>query len=394
MAKSLFLLKYGELALKGKNRKNFESALIKNTKFALKDYNITIIKPFGRYFVEAEVENDEQRDEIFDILKNKVFGLATVSRGEAVENNFDTIKEKALEMAKIFIAESHKQVKNFRIETKRPNKRFTKDSLEMDREVGSYIYNHFGNLDVKLKKPDMTIYIEILDDLTFVYTKKERALRGLPVGTGGKVALFLSGGIDSPVAGYLAQKRGCYLNCIYFHSPPYTTQKAKEKVITLAKKLGNYQNHVRLFVVNFSETQLMFKKLTDIQYFVVLGRRMMMRIANKLSDKYYFKAFVTGENLGQVASQTIENLHCVNIISDIPVLRPLICYDKAETMELAEKIDTYETSILPYDDCCTLFLPPKPNTKAKVKFLEREEAKVDFEAIVERAVEGVEIIDL
>jgi len=394
MAKSLFLLKYGELALKGKNRRIFESTLIKNTKHALRDYKISIIKPFGRYFVEAEVENDAEKDEIFNILQNNVFGIATVAEGESVENDFEIIKDKALDMAKKYIDEHPGQVKNFRIETKRPNKNFIKDSLEMDREIGSHVFLHFGNLDVKLKRPDMTVYIEVLDDYTFIYTEKKRALRGLPVGTAGKVGLLLSGGIDSPVAGYLAQKRGCYLNCIYFHSPPYTTQKAKDKVITLAKKLGNYQNHVRLFVVNFSETQLMFKKLTDIQYFVVLGRRMMMRMCNQIAEKYRFKALVTGENLGQVASQTIENLHCVNSIAELPVLRPLICFDKEETMELAEKIDTFETSILPYDDCCTLFLPPKPNTKSKVKFLEREEAKVNFQEIVNRAVETVEIIDL
>jgi len=216
----------------------------------------------------------------------------------------------------------------------------------------------------------------------------------LPVGTSGKVGLLLSGGIDSPVAGYLAQKRGCYLNCIYFHSPPHTSQKAKDKVFELAKKLLDYQSHIRIFTVNFTETQLMFKKYTDEQYFVVLGRRMMMRIANEIARKYEFKALITGENLGQVSSQTLENLHCINSVAELPVLRPLLTYDKEETIEIARKIGTFDISILPYDDCCTLFLPPNPNTRSKVYNLEKEESKLDYQKIVEKAVETVEIIDL
>jgi thiamine biosynthesis protein ThiI len=240
----------------------------------------------------------------------------------------------------------------------------------------------------------MTIYVELLQDFTIVYSRKYQCLKGLPVGTSGKVGLLLSGGIDSPVAGYLAQKRGCYLNCIYFHSPPHTSQKAKEKVFELAKKLKDYQTGIRIFTVNFTETQLMLKKLTDEQYFVVLGRRMMMRIANEIAKEHEFKALITGESLGQVSSQTLENMHCIDTIAELPVLRPLICYDKEETIEIARRIGTFGISILPYDDCCTLFLPPNPNTKSKVQNLEREEKKVDIDAIVKKAVETVEITDL
>lgn len=390
--KIIYLIKYGELMLKKKNRRFFEDMVIKNCFAVLRDHKIRKVKLFGRFLFEAEVADRTEQNNITDKLRTRIFGLNSVSPGTEVENDLDKISEECIRQAGDII-EIHKP-KTFKIEVRRPFKNFDKTSLEIASELGSAVWTEFQHLEVDLVNPEMTIYVELLQDFTVVYSMKYQCLKGLPVGTSGKVGLLLSGGIDSPVAGYLAQKRGCYLNCIYFHSPPHTSQKAKEKVFQLARKLKNYQTGIRIFTINFTETQLMLKKCTDEQYFVVLGRRMMMRIANAIAAEYDFKALVTGESLGQVSSQTLENMHCIDTIAELPVLRPLICYDKEETIEIARRIGTFDISVLPYDDCCTLFLPPNPNTRSKVHNLEREEKKVDIEAVVKKAVETAEITDL
>ncbi|MBN2857192.1 MAG: tRNA 4-thiouridine(8) synthase ThiI [Candidatus Delongbacteria bacterium] len=390
--KIIYLIKYGELMLKKKNRRFFEDIVIKNCFAILREHKIKKVKLFGRFLFEAEVSDENEKDIITEKIRTRIFGLSSVSPGTEIETEFNTIAEECVKQAGKFIAAN--DPKTFKIEVKRPFKNYEKTSLELASELGSVVWTEFQHLEVDLKNPDMTIYVEILQDFTIVYSMKYRCLRGLPVGSSGKVGLLLSGGIDSPVAGYLAQKRGCYLNCVYFHSPPHTSQKAKEKIIELAGKLLNYQSRIRLFVVNFTESQLMLKKLTDEQYFVVLGRRMMMRIVNEIAKEHEFKALITGESLGQVSSQTLENMRCIDTVAELPVLRPLICYDKEETIEISRRIGTYDISTLPYDDCCTLFLPPNPNTRSKISNLEREETKVDIESIVKKAVETVEIIDL
>jgi thiamine biosynthesis protein ThiI len=390
--KVIYLLKYGELMLKKKNKKFFEDIVIKNCLAILREHKIKKVKLFGRFLLEAEVKNDAEKDIITHKLSTRIFGITSVSPGNVIDTDYKKISEECIKQAEIVI--NTENPVTFKVEVNRPFKNVEMTSLEYAGELGGDIGEKYPHLKVKLKAPDMTIFVEILQDFTIVYSKKYNCLRGLPVGTSGKVGLLLSGGIDSPVAGYLAQKRGCYLNCIYFHSPPHTSQKAKDKVFELAKKLLDYQSHIRIFTVNFTETQLMFKKHTEEQYFVVLGRRMMMRIANEIAKKYEFKALITGENLGQVSSQTLENLHCINSVAELPVLRPLLTYDKEETIEIARKIGTFDISILPYDDCCTLFLPPNPNTRSKVYNLEKEESKLDYQKIVEKAVETVEIIDL
>ena len=390
--KIIYLLKYGELMLKKKNKRFFEDMVIKNCLAILREHNIKKVKLFGRFLLEAEVENEAEKDVITHKLSTRVFGITSVSPGIVIDTDYKKISEECIKQAEIVI--NTENPVTFKVDVNRPFKNVEMTSIEYAGELGGDILDKYPHLKVKLKNPDMTIYVEILQDFTIVYSKKYNCLRGLPVGSSGKVGLLLSGGIDSPVAGYLAQKRGCYLNCIYFHSPPHTSQKAKDKVFELAKKLLNYQSRIRIFTVNFTETQLMFKKYTDEQYFVVLGRRMMMRIANEIARKYEFKALITGENLGQVSSQTLENLHCINSVAVLPVLRPLLTYDKEETIEIARKIGTFDISVLPYDDCCTLFLPPNPNTRSKVYNLEKEEAKLDYQKIVEKAVETVEIIDL
>ena len=390
--KIIYLIKYGELMLKKKNRRFFEDNAIRNCFALLRDHSVKKVKIFGRLLLEAEVLDESEKDIITQKLSTRIFGLSSISPGTEVANDLDKIAEECIFQAEKFIDTHHP--KTFRIAVKRPYKNFNMSSLEIAAKLGSAVWTKFQHLEVDLNNADMTISVEVLDDFSIVYSKKYKCLKGLPVGSSGKVGLLLSGGIDSPVAGYLAQKRGCYLNCIYFHSPPHTSQKAKEKVIALAKKLLDYQTRLRLFVVNFTESQLMLKKLTAEQYFVVLGRRMMMRIVNQIAKDYEFKALVTGESLGQVSSQTLENMSCIDTVAELPVLRPLICYDKEETIEIARRIGTFDISILPYDDCCTLFLPPNPNTRSKVKYLEIEESKVDIEAIVKMAVETVEIIDL
>lgn len=390
--KIIYLIKYGELMLKKKNRRFFEDMVIKNCYAVLRDHKVRKVKLFGRFLFEAEVDNDAEKDLITEKLRTRIFGLNSISPGIEIENDLSRIADECIRQAELEIAAN--DPKTFKIEVRRPFKNFAGTSLQIASELGSALWTKFQHLEVDLVNPDMTIYVELLEDFSIVYSRKYQCLKGLPVGTSGKVGLLLSGGIDSPVAGYLAQKRGCYLNCIYFHSPPHTSQKAKEKVFELAKKLKEYQTGIRIFTVNFTETQLMLKKLTDEQYFVVLGRRMMMRIANAIAAEYEFKALVTGESLGQVSSQTLENLHCIDTLAELPVLRPLICYDKDETIEIARRIGTFDISVLPYDDCCTLFLPPNPNTRSKVHNLEREEKKVDIEAIVRKAIGTVEITDL
>ncbi len=390
--KIIYLIKYGELMLKKKNRRFFEDMVIRNCYAVLRAHNIKKVKLFGRFLFEAEVTDDAEKNIITEKLRTRIFGLNSISPGIEIENDMDKIAEECIRQAEIEIA-AHNP-KTFKIEVRRPFKNFAKTSLQIASDLGSAVWTRFQHLEVDLTNPDMTIYVELLQDFTVVYSKKYQCLKGLPVGTAGKVGLLLSGGIDSPVAGYLAQKRGCYLNCIYFHSPPHTSQKAKEKVFELAKKLKDYQTGIRVYTVNFTESQLMLKKLTDEQYFVVLGRRMMMRIANKIAKEHEFKALITGESLGQVSSQTLENMHCIDTIAELPVLRPLICYDKDETIEIARRIGTFDISVLPYDDCCTLFLPPNPNTRSKPYNLEREEKKVDIDAIVKKAVETVEVTDL
>ena len=390
--KIIYLLKYGELMLKKKNKRFFEDMVIKNCLAILREHNIKKVKLFGRFLLEAEVENEAEKDVITHKLSTRIFGITSVSPGIVIDTDYKKISEECIKQAEIVI--NTENPVTFKVDVNRPFKNVEMTSIEYAGELGGDILDKYPHLKVKLKNPDMTIYVEILQDFTIVYSKKYNCLRGLPVGSSGKVGLLLSGGIDSPIAGYLAQKRGCYLNCIYFHSPPHTSQKAKDKVFELAKKLLNYQSRIRIFTVNFTETQLMFKKYTDEQYFVVLGRRMMMRIANEIARKYEFKALITGENLGQVSSQTLENLHCINSVAVLPVLRPLLTYDKEETIEIARKIGTFDISVLPYDDCCTLFLPPNPNTRSKIYNLEKEEAKLDYQKIVEKAVETVEIIDL
>ncbi len=390
--KIIYLIKYGELMLKKKNRRFFEDAVIRNCFAVLRGHTVKKVKLFGRLLLETETENEAEKNAVTQKLATRVFGLSSVSPGTSVENDLEKIASECIAQARKYIAQH--SPRTFKIEVRRPYKNFAKTSLQIASELGSAVWTEFQHLEVDLNAPDMTIRVELLQDFSIVYSEKHKCLKGLPVGSSGKVGLLLSGGIDSPVAGYLAQKRGCYLNCVYFHSPPHTSAKAKEKVVDLARKLLDYQTKMRLFVVNFTESQLMLKKLTDEQYFVVMGRRMMMRIVNRIAKEYEFKAIITGESLGQVSSQTLENMHCIDTIAELPVLRPLICYDKEETVEIARSIGTFDISILPYDDCCTLFLPPNPNTRSRITELEREEKKLDIGSIVEKAVQTVEIIDL
>lgn len=396
--KRLYLIKYGELMLKGKNRKFFENKVINNIRHILKEeFDIRVKKVFGRLFLEVtakqEYETVEDLDKHLIDTINHVFGLHSISEGKTLKSDKDEIVKEVIETVRKEL-EKNPDIKTFSIRAKRPEKEFPHKSVEMNAICGEAVLNDFPDLKVSLKNPDLEVSIEILTEFTFIYTKKHLISSGMPVGTAGDVLLLLSGGIDSPVAGYLAQKRGCRLSCLYFHAPPHTSEKAKEKVVDLARVLKKYQGKIRLYVVNFTETQMMLKKFTKQENFVILGRRMMMRIANKIAEQDKYLAFVTGESLGQVASQTLQNLHCVNEIADKPILRPLISYDKVEAMDLARKIGTYDISIRPYDDCCTLFLPPNPDTKANPKYLVRQERNVNIEALVDRAVETVEVIQL
>ncbi|MDA3846610.1 MAG: tRNA 4-thiouridine(8) synthase ThiI, partial [Vallitaleaceae bacterium] len=345
--KKAYLLKYGELALKGKNRYLFENALMDHVRARLKHIGeFNVIKEQGRIFVEpvAEIEVD---DEVVIPALQKVFGLIGISPVVVLENDeFDTI----CASSKAFLESQYTDVSfTFKVEAKRANKKYPMMSMEIARELGAYLLDVFPGLSVDVKKPAVRVFVEVRTR-TYMYSKVYKGLGGMPAGTNGKVMLLLSGGIDSPVAGYMIAKRGVYLDAVYFHSPPYTSERAKEKVVELARIVSEYSGKINLHVVPFTEIQLYIYENTPHVELTIIMRRIMMRIAEKLAVRQKATALVTGESIGQVASQTIAGLVTTNEVCTMPVFRPLIAFDKQDIVNLSEKIGTYETSILPYEE--------------------------------------------
>jgi thiamine biosynthesis protein ThiI len=308
-----------------------------------------------------------------------------MSPATIVERDVESIAAEALIQAKALPPGT------FKVKTKRRDKRFPTPSMEVSMEVGGQIHTKLG-LEVDVHNPDHTIHIEIGDVRSFVYTQTIKGPGGLPVATAGRVGLLLSGGIDSPVAGHAALRRGCLLSAIYFHSFPYTGDKTKEKVLDLAKVLAGYQRDLRVHVVHFTDAQKTLREHGPGELAVLLYRRMMMRVACKIAEANHLQALATGENLGQVASQTLENLRVIEDASSLPILRPLITYDKSDIIDVARSIGTYDTSILPYDDCCTLFVPKHPATKARIVDLERAEKGLDLDAMAQAMADAAEQI--
>ena len=380
----IILIKYGELTTKKANRSLFINRIYENMRLALTGYNVKINKNRVRMFIEPGEENI---DEIVNIVKN-IFGIHSIVIAYKVKTNIETIESSVLEVC------ANIEFNTFKVETDRADKSFPISSMELSRQIGGLILKNIPNKKVDVHNPDYLMKIEIRDDYTYIYSKEIKALGGYPVGVAGKGLLMLSGGIDSPVAGYMAMKRGIKLECIYFESPPHTSLAAKNKVKTLVTTLNAYQPSIKLHVINFTKIQESIYKNCDSTYMITIMRRMMYRIAEKVLHERDCYVLVNGESVGQVASQTLTSMQVINNVTNIPVIRPVACLDKLEIIDIAKKIDTYETSILPYEDCCTIFLPKHPVINPKLELAIKYEESFDYESLIEEAVREREIITI
>lgn len=380
--RKLILVKYApEIFLKGLNRNKFEKKLKNNIKKVLDDVEYKFITDQGRWFLYSE-NNDEVINKV-----RKVFGVSELCLVTQVEPELNKIKEQALIEAQVF------EKSTFKVETKRANKKFPINSMDVSKDVGEYILNNAEGLKVDVHNPHHVINIEIREK-AYVYSKRIKAVGGLPYGINGKTLLMLSGGIDSPVAGYMMAKRGVELNCVYYHSHPYTSERAKEKVKELARILKEYTGKINLYIVPFTDIQMDIIEKCRKDELTILMRRFMMRIACKLAQKYNIHSITTGESIGQVASQTMESIIVSTDVSDRPVFRPLVAMDKEDIMDAARKIGTYETSILPYEDCCTIFVPKHPKTKPMLKDIIKSERLLDVDNLVDSCIHNMEVIQI
>lgn len=381
----LILVRYGEIALKGGNRSLFIRRLIKNINKALQGIDHSIIKDRGRIFIKPG-RDPEDADSAMERLK-KVFGIVSLSRVIMAEKDLDTIKKISLEMVRKHGPGS------FKVESRRADKSFPVSSPEICRQVGGYILKKSEGIKVNVHQPDLMINIEIRDK-AYIFAGIEKGSGGLPTGTGGKGLLLLSGGIDSPVAGWMVAKRGVELEAVHFHSFPFTSERAKQKVIDLAGVLAGYIGGVRLHMVSLTDIQSSINMHCPVEQSTILTRRFMMRIAERIAGEVKALALVTGESLGQVASQTMESIYVTDSCVDLPVLRPLVGMDKIEIIERARNIDTYELSILPYEDCCTLFLPEHPETRPRLEKIMQSESHLEVQRLIEQAVETREVLEV
>ena len=380
----IFMAYQGEMALKGLNRRSFESMLEKNLRRRLKSLGSFDVRT-SQSTIYITPKGEVDGDAAFERIRT-TFGLAAVTRAVGCEKTLESI----CETAEAVLGEQLAGAKTFKVMSKRADKSFPMTSMELSAQVGGYLLQRHHHLKVDVKDPEVTVFCEVRDGSAFVHGAKQPAVGGLPVSTSGKAALLLSGGIDSPVAGYMMAKRGLHLMGIHFASPPYTSERAKQKVITLAKLLVPYTGRMTVWVVPYTEIQEHLHENGPEVLFTVLMRRSMMRIANILCGKYGCDGIVTGESLAQVASQTLAALQCTDAAQLLPVLRPLIGMDKVEITAIAREIGTYETSILPYEDCCTVFTPPHPKTRPTLQEIEAAEAELDLAAMEAAAAEAAE----
>ncbi len=384
--KEIVLVKYGEIILKGLNRPVFENILLKNIRNALKSLGeIEVTRAQAAIYIDPPESVDI--DDVIERLK-KVFGILSITRAGVVEKDIEAIKRAAVEYCGDDVTEGV----TFKVEAKRADKKFPIKSPEICREVGGYMFENLAGVKVDVNNPSNTVMVEIRDFAAYVYCKKIAGQGGLPIGTGGRAMLLLSGGIDSPVAGYMMAKRGVELEAINFFSYPYTSERAKEKVVSLASILSGYASKIRLHIVPFTEIQLAIRDNCPEEHLTLIMRRFMMKIAERTALNNHTEALITGESLGQVASQTMQALHVTNSVVDMPVFRPLIGMDKEEIVRISRKMGAFETSILPYEDCCTVFTPKHPVTKPKLDRIIKSESKLDIDALIERALDGIETI--
>ena len=384
---NVILVRYGEIVLKGLNRNIFEEKLVKNIKRALRNERFKLWRSQARIYIEP-LENEELNTDVLIKKLTKVLGIVSVSPAVKVESNMDDIY-----LAAELCVQRMPNIKTFKVQSKRGDKSFPLTSPEICQEVGGHILSKFKDLTVDVKSPDSTVSVEVRE-YSYVYSEIVPAFGGMPVGTNGKAALLISGGIDSPVAGWMIGKRGVEIEAVHFYSPPYTGPKAREKVIDLCKILALYVEKVKLHIVPFTDIQVELRDKCPEEQLTILMRRNMMRIAERIARDSDCSALITGESLGQVASQTMQSLVASDSVVDMPVFRPLIGMDKIEIIEIARKIGSYETSILPYEDCCTIFLPKRPETKPKLETLIKSEQHLDIEALIKQAIDNMEVIEI
>ena len=379
--KEIILIKNGELTLKGLNRCNFEDILIKNIRRRLRDLGeINVRKAQSTIYIEPK-DDTFDFEEALDRVK-LIFGIAAFSRACVCEKTMEDIIAKS----PIYLENDLKNVKTFKVEAKRADKQFPLTSPEICREIGGVLLSAYPHLRVDVHNPDIIIYVEIRDYNAYVRGEQIQGAGGLPVGTAGNASILISGGIDSPVAAWCMAKRGLRLNAIHFASPPYTSPRAEQKVRTLLSRVARYSGAINLAIVPFTQIQDEIANNCPEEYFTLIMRRMMMRISERIAREKDSLALITGESLGQVASQTLPALVTTDYVCNMPVLRPLIGMDKEEIVEISRKIDTFETSILPYEDCCTVFTPKHPKTRPTLLECEKAEANLQIDALIEKAI--------
>ncbi len=380
--REILLVRYGEVFLKGQNRPFFLRKLVDHVKAAVQEVHGHVWLSDGRIYVSDYTDQDEAIRRV-----SRVFGVHSVSPAiEMEKDSFEAICEQAAKMME-------KKTGTFKVLAKRSDKRYPMDSPTIMREAGGYILDHVPHLTVDVNNPDHEITIEIRK-LAYLSVDRTMAVSGMPMGTNGKACLLLSGGIDSPVAGFMIAKRGVELCCVHYHSFPYTSERAKEKVLELARILSEYCGRMRVYIVPFTEIQMQIHEKCPENFTTLIMRRYMMRIAEILARKDGAQALITGESIGQVASQTMEALGCTDEVVNMPVFRPCVGMDKSEIIERAEKIGTMETSSLPYEDCCTVFTPKHPATHPRKELVCRAEEKLDSQALIDAAIEGTEIVEV
>ncbi len=387
-----YLIKYGEIGIKGKNRYLFEDALVKQVRFALKDVegDFHVYKSQARVYVDCEGEYDN--DEVTDALK-RVFGIVGICPVVRVEDKgFEELKK---DVVAYMDAMYPNKAITFKVESRRARKTYPKKSMEINCDLGEVILDAFPEIRVDVHHPDVLLNVEVREEI-YIYSEIIPGPGGMPIGTNGKAMLLLSGGIDSPVAGYMIAKRGVGIEATYFHAPPYTSERAKQKVVDLAKLVSKYTGPIKLHVVNFTDIQLYIYEKCPHDELTIIMRRYMMRIAEYFAKEDDCLGLITGESIGQVASQTMHSLAATNDVCTLPVYRPLIGFDKQEIVEVAEKINTYETSILPYEDCCTIFVAKHPVTKPNIGVIRKSEEKLseNIDELFQKAIDTVEIIEV
>lgn len=386
---NILIVKYGEIGVKGKNRYIFENKLIKNVKNILKPIGkFNVYKEYGRIYVDLDgYDYEEVVEEV-----RKVFGIVGVCPAVRAEKDYNLLKELALKMLEEKIEQGYK---SFKVDSRRGDKDFKLTSQEMSLDIGGYLVSQVKDkIAVDVRNPEVKIHCELRQNHVMVYSDTIPGYGGLPLGTNGRAMSLLSGGIDSPVASWMVAKRGMELECIHFHSYPFTSEKSQEKVRDLAQILSKYCGRVRLHKVNMLEIQKSIGLNCKDEEMTIISRRFMMRIAERVAESRHCDALITGESIGQVASQTIQGLTCTNASVKMPVFRPLIAMDKTEIIEVAQKIGTFETSILPEEDCCTVFSPKKPVTKPKLDRIEKSENKLDVEKLIQDAIDNIEVEDI